>query len=152
MSKRKFKILVGIYLNGKSLDPVKLTDLLGVSPSTSKRKGDKRVISTGREVVAKMGQWALMTELDADSFDLPTVLSELGKNIRSFDDGLGSLPGVDNGYVDVFAATIANAEAGATCEFELSQQSVNLLRSLGLPVRFTISVAQPKARNKGSHG
>jgi hypothetical protein len=149
MIKGKFKILVGIYLNGNSLDPAKLTDLLGVSPSSSKRKGDKRTLSTNREVVAKMGQWALIAELDSDTFDLPNIVSELAKNIETAGGGLGSLPGVDNGYVDVFAATIADAEAGATCEFELSEQNIDLLQSLGLPIRFTVSVAQPEAHSDG---
>jgi hypothetical protein len=143
MTKEKFKILAAIYLKGDALDPSRVSDLLGVSPSRSRHKGQKSHTSTDLEVTAKTGLWALEIEKDADSIDLPIAIGELIRKVGTRVSDLKTIPGLEDAYVDVFIATDADGDGEGTCTFELSEQNLAALKSIGLPIHFTVAVVKP---------
>src|SRR5438046_1272371 len=134
MAKPKYLLDVSICLNGDALDPARISELLGVTATTSRRKGEKRFIPSNREVVAKIGVWILLIEKDLNTIDLPPIVEELVEKIGAKRTALSRIPDVDNAYVDVFIATKSESDGGGTCEFELSAQNVAALKELGLPV------------------
>jgi hypothetical protein len=141
MNNMDMKIDVSVYLRGDSLDPVTVSALLGIEPSKSQRKGERRTTSSNREVTAKIGVWAIVA--DASSSGLQAVLDEITTRFRDNRLNLSKITGVEEAYVDVFVAIDAEADGGGTCNFQLSKENVSALDALGLPVRFTVSVIKP---------
>ena len=131
---------VAIYLRGDDLDPDHVSTVLGIAPSKSQSKGQKKVTSTNQVVVAKIGLWALVAE--TKSSDLPVLIQELALKIGDHGPVLTGIDGVEEAYVDVFVATHVDDDGGGTCEFQLSQENVRALDRLGMPVRFTVAVVR----------
>lgn len=78
---RVTKSSVALRISGDDLDPDEITKLLGPSPKTSKRKGDKTVSpKSGREWVAKTGIWMLEAE-DREPEDIDGQIEELLKQL-----------------------------------------------------------------------
>ncbi|MFZ5884277.1 MAG: hypothetical protein ACOYYI_10900 [Chloroflexota bacterium] len=48
------------------MNPDFVTTVLGVKPSGSQRKGEKRVTSTRREYVIKIGMWGLIADVNSN--------------------------------------------------------------------------------------
>ena len=88
------KVTVAVHVSGDSLDPERVTSLLGVEPTFAARKGDERVSGSGhRTVVQRTGvwwidvadsrEWLLEDAIEALLSRLPPegpVWDELGKN------------------------------------------------------------------------
>lgn len=51
--------VVALYIVGDDLNPREISALLGVEPDDARTKGERRITSSGREVVAKAGLWSL---------------------------------------------------------------------------------------------
>ena len=78
---RVAKSSVALRISGDDLDPEEITRLLGPSPKTSKRKGDKTVSpKSGREWVAKTGLWMLEAE-DREPESIDGQIEELLKQL-----------------------------------------------------------------------
>jgi len=103
-----YKIIVALYLRGNDLDPAAVTKVLGVSPSRFQCKGEKRVTSTSREYVAKIGMWGLIA--DSDSCLLADHIAQLASSIAVDDDILKTLAGIEEAYIDIFIAATANED------------------------------------------
>jgi len=142
MAKPKYLLNVSMCLIGKALDPAAISKLLGVTATTSRRKGEKRLIPSNREVVSKVGVWILALEKDLDTIDLPAIVAELVEKIGNNKALLNRIPNVEDAYVDVFIATKSEDSSG-TCEFQLSAQNIAAINELGLPVQFTVAVVKP---------
>jgi hypothetical protein len=135
MSKEEYKLDVTIYLRGDDLDPSSVSTSLGISPSKSQYKGEKRVTSTNREFVTKIGVWALAAETKSSS--LSVHIDELRSKIGG-KGPLINIVGVQEAYLDVFMSKTSDDTGSGTCEFQLSSESIKALESLGLPVQFTV--------------
>lgn len=131
---------VAIYLRGDNLDPTHVSTVLGIVPSKSQYKGEKKVTPTNQEFVVKIGLWALVAE--TKSSDLPVLIQELSSKIGDRGPVLTGITGVEEAYVDVFVAVDANDDGGGTCEFELSPENVRALNLFGMPVRFTVAIVR----------
>ena len=135
------KIEVTIYLRGVDLDPVYASTLLGLEPSKSQFKGEKRRTSTNKEFVTGIGLWALTVE--ADSSNISALIGELVLRVENRGVAFSQIAGVEDAYLDVFMAVDADDDGGGTCAFQLSEESVRALHGLSLPVRFTVAVVRP---------
>ena len=130
------KIIVGLYLRGKDLDPELITRSTGVQPSKSQRRGDKSFTSTGHEVVKKIGVWAIVIELESHS--LEEHLSQLADSLPSGGRYSG-IAGVEEAYIDIFVALASSPRGEASCDFEIGPSSIEMLSQLGLPVRLSLT-------------
>ncbi|OGI58313.1 MAG: hypothetical protein A2V58_01190 [Candidatus Muproteobacteria bacterium RBG_19FT_COMBO_61_10] len=138
MTEPDYLFNVAIYLRGDDLDPAHVSAVLGMAPSKSQFKGQRKVTPTNHAVVAKIGLWALAAE--TKSSDLPVLIEELALKIGDRGPVLTGIDGVEEVYLDVFVAVDADDDGGGTCEFQLSQENVRALDSFGIPVRFTVAV------------
>ena len=142
MNQQNQKLQVTLYLRGEDLEPEQVSQLLGLEPTKSQRKGEERFTSTNRKVTAKVGLWAL--EAESKSNDLSVLVNELASKI---DDRaavlLPSIPGMQEMFLDVFIAIDADREdGGGTCEFQLSAEDLHSLKRVGVATRFTVAVVK----------
>ena len=135
------KLEIAIYLRGDDLNPSYVSALLGLEPSRSQFKGEKKITSTNKEFVARVGFWALAAE--ATSNDLAALVGAFVSRIENRGVVFAEITGVQEAYVDVFFAVDADDEGGGTCAFQLSQENLRSLERLGMPVRFTAAVVRP---------
>ena len=131
---------VTIYLRGDDLDPAHVSTVLGIAPSKSQSKGQKKVTPTNHAVVANIGLWALVTE--TKSSDLPVLIQELASKIGDREPVLTGIAGAEEVYVDVFVVTHVADDGGGTCEFQLNPENVRALDRFGMPVHFTVAVVR----------
>ena len=131
---------VAIYLRGDGLGPTHVSTVLGITPSKSQYKGQKKITSTNQVIVANIGLWALVAE--TKSSDLPVHIQELASKIGDRGPILTGIAGVEEAYVDVFVAVDAGDDGGGTCEFQLNPENVRALDRFGMPVRFTVAVVR----------
>lgn len=144
MKTRNYKIVVGLYLRGDDLDPAFVSKKLGVSPSRSQYKGERKVTSTNREYATKIGMWALIAESDtSDTSVLCDHINQLISKVGIPPTTFLNIEGVQEAYVDVFIAADADEDGEGTYEFQLSNQNMAALHQLDLPVRFTVALVSP---------
>jgi hypothetical protein len=134
------KIAVAIYLRGDDLDPSHVSTALGLEPSHSQFKGEKRSTSTNKEFTTQIGLWAL--KFEAESNDLPALLEKLVLKVEGKNIVFTEIAGVQEAYVDVFMAVDTDDDGGGDCVFQLSERNTRTLAKLGLPVHFTVAVVR----------
>lgn len=140
---KKFGLHVAIYLRGDTLDPDLVSRRLGVLPSRSQRKGEKRLLPDNREVATKTGMWTLSLEKDSNAIDLSEAVEQLINEIGAQHSTLTSIPGVEEAYLDVFISTAPDSDGEGNFEFQLTERNIGALQALGLPVHFTVAVIRP---------
>lgn len=140
MSHQNPMIVVALYVRGYELDPLHVTSLLGVAPTRSSRKGEKKVSVTNQEVVSRTGLWVLSSDSDSDSVSdhIDALLDKIKNNAKS----IPSISGVEEAFIDVFIAASSDDEGVASSSFGLSADTLSSLSALGLPVQITVSVGR----------
>ncbi len=131
-------VAVSLYLWGTKIDPQRLTELLGVPPSTARAKGEARTLSTQQVVTARIGVWEFSTDPELSSVVLADHLDLLRSRFGPTWAMIADLPDVEEACVDVFVAINAKAD-GTEGSFEMSPKNLSDLQQLGLPVRFTVA-------------
>jgi hypothetical protein len=135
------KIEIAIYLRGSALDPDHVTEVLGIAPSRSQFRGEKRISASGKESLTRIGVWVLVSEPD------PRTVSEaifnLASKIPNNGPRMNEIAGVQEAYVDVFIAVDTDSDGGGTSEFRLQREDVDMLNNIDLEVRFTTAVVRP---------
>jgi hypothetical protein len=133
-------IAVAVCLLGANLDPDLVSEELGINPTLSRRKGDRRSSANGREILTKMGVWELGSSSQSPSISehLDQVLSATSNPKTAFT----RVSDIEDAFFDIFVAAVADGRGGGTCEFEMSAAQIESLGKLGLPVRFTVAVVK----------
>lgn len=135
MTKPTYSIQLAIYFHGDHLNPDHVSELLGLEPSSSWFKGEKRISSSNKEIVARSGLWVLGGEAFSD--DLSASIEKLIPKISRKGVVLADIPGVQDAYVDILLAFDLKEDGGGEYTFQLSPQDIQSLGGLGLPVQFT---------------
>ena len=142
----RYSISLGLYLRGERLDPDSVTKILGINPTKSQKKDERNFTPTGMEYRKNIGLWALLTDSPSsnisDHFDqISSNLEKISRSSVVLGNHLLELPGVDEGYIDVFVCGVVDEEGG-DCEFILTDLQVKLVGKIGLPVRFTVTTVK----------
>lgn len=140
MTKYESNYRVAIYLKGDNLDPEHLTQIIGLLPSESHRKGDRWITASGSEFEKKTGLWSLL--IKGDGVDISDAIVRLtsGANVSSFTE----LPGVEEECLDIFVAMDADDGGGGECSFSLSPEATEKVSEMRLCTRFTVAVVSPR--------
>lgn len=139
MKKNDNLISVSLYFRGDHLNPENVSQNLNLSPSSSQRKGEKKITKTN-EYVSKIGVWEL--GVDCDSQKLSAHIDKLTTMVRKDSILSQDIQGVEESYVDVFIATDSDEDGEGTIEFELSEENISALARWKVPVRFTVAVVK----------
>lgn len=140
MRTSNYKIEVAIYLRGEFLDPVEISKLLGVNPTTSRVKGQSLHSTGGQQGTAKIGVWGLAVKVDTSTLEIASLVDDLFGKLGDPKVSLTTLPQVAEAYLDVFIGANAKPTGGGTCEFRLSAENLANLQRLGLPIHLTVAV------------
>ena len=140
-------INVRLYLWGDKLDPQRITEILGVTPSESRAKGETSIISTGKVVTAKIGFWCFSTrDTGLKSLELAEHIELLRSQFGASWTKIVSLPDVQDACVDIFIAISEEEQEDTTCYFEMSPKNVPDLQQVGLRVRFAVAFTGTTAK------
>lgn len=132
MSAKDPKIVISIYLRGNQLEPDYISNILGIQPSESQKKGELRPCS--KQVIAKIGVWSLVAQTDSRA--IHDHIDELLGVIGTVQARLNQIDGVEDAYLDIFIAL--DDEGTRTAECRLSEKHLEELSRLGLCVHFTV--------------
>ena len=134
------KYEISLYLRGTDLNPLHVSNILGIEATRSHSKGHKSITSKGREIIAKTGLWGLSAE--GDTNDIAALFSDLLSKIEPGISQLANAQKVEEAYVDVFATLDAEDDGGGTFEIELGVDELGGLSRLKIPVRLTLAVVR----------
>lgn len=140
MKTNNYLIDFGIFLRGENLDPELVSSMLSLTPSSSQKKGEKRISSSNNEYFTQIGVWEIAATSKSDL--LSDHIEELTSKVGMYGTALLDIEGVEEAYADVFIGVEAEEEGEGTCGFELSGENLRALTQLGLPVRFTVSITK----------
>ena len=135
---------VSLYVYGADLNPDAVTGILGINPTTARRRGESRVTVTDRTVVQKIGVWAYSINARSDDLNgsMRSLLEQLIGQLGRRENILQCLPDAETGFVEIMFSMISD-QGSIGCEVELDPADVRALCSLGLPLRFTILASSP---------
>lgn len=124
--------MVALYVHGLDLDPTAISRALGLLPTHAHVRGDIIASShSSKTGERKGGLWKLEAEDLTASLE-GQVTSILDRLVVS-DCALTELPGVDDAYLDLFAASDGEVS------FYLDPRIIALAARLGLAVQVTFS-------------
>ena len=132
---------VAVHLKGDDLDPQRLSDVIGLAPTRSHRKGERWTSRSGSGGTRNTGLWSRAFE--GKGFDVSADVVRLTSDAAVA--SLSALPGVEEAYFDVFFAVHANDDGGAEHAFALAPDALLAIGKAGLPIRFTVAVIAPGA-------
>ena len=133
----EYTIGVAIYIRGYDLDPDIITSAIDTIPSSSGRKGDKFV--NGKKYTKKIGHWSLKSTLESQN--ISDHIIDLLSMIKNRDVSIVDLPGVYEGFLDIFMArVIKDDERGGDCEFMLTPAALAALARSGLSLSVTTCI------------
>lgn len=137
MDKTEPLIDVSLILHGDTLDPAKVTLMLGTQGSKTRSKGEKWRTSTNHEVTAKTGLWAL--DASRESMSVRDQLSWLRQKLNSATCQPSRIPGVEYADISVFIALGSNDHGGGDHEFQLTLEDLAWISSLGVTISFALT-------------
>lgn len=134
-------IRVGLYLKGDALMPDLITARVGVNPTDAQYTGQRFCSPRGKERVAKIGMWSLISSRRGN--DVSNVLRELLSGLPRGGMKLNELSGVEEAYVDVFICSDSpKDESSNESEFEIDREVVSFIYQLGVSIRFSVSFVE----------
>ncbi len=137
MSNTNPTLIVALYIKGYDLNPSIVTRLLGIEPTRSSYKGEKKITDHNKEVVSKSGFWVLASNVE--SYVVSDHLSFIKSSVESGIKDIFSVAGVEEAFVDVFVAAPSNDVGEASFSFILSERDVASLGEIGLTIKVTIT-------------
>ena len=135
MQTTKQFICVAIYLKGYELNPEYVTQMIGVQPSKSQKKGGLKPNST--RFVAKIGMW--MVDVESRTLSVSELIDELLQKIGNPSVRLDEIKGVEDAFLDIFVPLSKDGKINEPLEFALTKNQITKLNQLGLSVEVTVS-------------
>ncbi len=141
-------IAISILLRGDELNPDYVSEVLGIQPDKSQRKGEKRggTRPNSKTYVTKIGTWwiGVNKKLRAEQHmisEVPQMIEELFKMLEGRQEALPSIRGVDEAYLDILILVNKQREdkLDLSAEFILRNNQILRMSQLGLGICSTIS-------------
>ena len=125
--------MISIYLRGDSLNPVLVSDTLGILPTRQQKKGE--FTSPSERYIAKIGLWAVSIESNYNG--IASSLEELLQMFKNVKMPLTNIDGVDEAHIDILFTGEEVGEVRQTAEVMLSIAQIRVIKDLGLGIQFT---------------
>ena len=123
---------VAIYLYGDYISIDDASRLFSLTPTKFKNKGDKRITSTGSEIVSKVGMWEHTITVARD--DISKSVREILAGVEG-DKILGRF-GIEHAEIDIFF-TFDHDEEFYGFSIKLDDESLRRMADLGLDLIIT---------------
>jgi hypothetical protein len=133
--KEAARLSVSLRIWGDDLMPSGVTSYLGVAPTESQTKGDRRNTPAGKVFIAPSGMWSL-SYLDCARTD--ELSSQLKKVIQLFDrqKNIAGIQGAEEARVDVYISK--GRTESPTVELLIPAADIGSLAAAGLGVAVTV--------------
>jgi len=132
MEEKKPLKSVALYLRGHELDPVYISQKLGIQPTRSQKKGNFKAGS--RKFIAKIGIWAL--KIKSESRTISDLVGELFDKMADQSIRLDRIVGVEDAHLDIFFAF--GDDEKDSVEFMLTKDQIGKASQLGLSICVTV--------------
>lgn len=124
---------ISLYLYGDEISHDEVSELLGLSPTRVRSRGDVRVTSSGAEIVQKIGLWEYRERINTN---------QISAYIANFFDGIVcskvvGVAGIEKAELDVFVPLGADDDQSGF-SFELRAGLLAALSVLGFDVIITV--------------
>lgn len=132
-------ITVSILLRGDQLDPDYISTTLGIQPSDSQKKGEKRggIQPNSKEYLTRIGIWRIWVESELRT--MSELVHEILKKFDIYHQPLDRISGVHEAYLDILILQDKENKLESTAEFVLSRDQVSRINQLGLALWVTVS-------------
>lgn len=130
-------ISVTLRITGAKIDPEYISQVLKVQPSSSRRTGAVRRLSSGKEVTQRCGMWALSTR---DSLDSTVLDDHIQFIAQTLGDAIGAVVGlqdVERAWLDICVVESDIGQNNGAVVVGLAEKSIGLLGKLGVPIEVT---------------
>lgn len=102
----KYSVSTSLYLYGDTLVSDTVTSFMGVNPSKTREKGEKKILSSGAMVTQKnTGFWRLDNDPSLDNANLSTQINWIKNKISNRKCEILKIPGVEVVCIDIFITT-----------------------------------------------
>jgi hypothetical protein len=132
---KEARLSVSLRIWGDDLEPSRATSYLGVAPTESQTKGDRRNMPSGKVFIAPSGMWSLSYP---DCARTEELLSQLENVINVFgrQKSIAGIQGAQEARVDVYISK-GTAES-PTVELPIPAADIAKLAAAGLGVAVTV--------------
>jgi Domain of unknown function (DUF4279) len=127
---------LGLYLRGERLDPVALTALLGVTPTSTRTRGQTRALRSGHSVETKVSVWHVKVTAGSPTECVSALVTRFGDRLPD----LSRLPGVEDAFLDMFVTFEPGKDEGTEMRVEWDSTALRQLAECGLPLEVTFAV------------
>jgi hypothetical protein len=125
-------ISIRLYIQGDELDPSEITELLGVPPSRSHRRGELRALRGGRVAHERIGLWVWKAGDDDAEPSLDGLMDRLVAAFGTVVPRLSSLPNAESVRIDLHV--VVDENDGKEVTLTMSPRSIEALHATGLPL------------------
>lgn len=142
-------ITISILLKGDKLNPDYISEVLGMQPCLSQRKGEKRggIRPNSKTYIIKNGAWWFSVDNKSRAgqamlHEVPQLVAELFQIFDGHQEPLDKIAGVDEAYLDILILTHKEDNLDNTAEFILSKNQILRASQLGLAISVTTSFSE----------
>lgn len=144
MSDAPYLISVSLYVRGENLDPNRISEIIGLTPTSSGRRGGSRTTDSGRQVHPRSGFWVFSTKRTANSESeldstLNTDLENLARSLPNHEVDLSVMVSPNEIFLDIYIG-VDLVDRSARASFVIKPSIMMKLSSLGIPIDITIDV------------
>ena len=123
---------LGIYLYGNNISIDDASKLFGLTPTKFRNKGDKRVTSTGTELVQEIGMWEYWIEVVDD--DISKILLNVLQGAKG-NNVVGQF-GIEHAEVDILYPVMFFEEPRGF-SFKIARELIARISDLGMDLIIT---------------
>ena len=125
-----------LILRGEQLDPASVSALLGVTPTRTRTRGERKVTRSGRPYETKVSVWRLKAEGATPGACVAALASRFGGRVPE----LLRLPGVEDAFLDLFVTFEPGRGEGDEVRLEWEPAALEQLARFQLPLLITFAV------------
>lgn len=142
-------ISVTLRITGNQLDPHEITAILGVEPHVSRRRGDARLLPSGKELVAKFGVWEWRSKDSSESLSVADHIARIRAALGDRCRLLRNLPNAENAWIDIHVVDGDTESEASSVQLLLDPAVLSTIHDMGLPVEITVDIMPPTAASVG---
>ena len=125
-----------LILRGEQLEPATVSGLLGMTPTRTRRRGERQVSPSGRTYETKVGVWRLKAEGATPGACVAALLSRFGGRLPD----LSKLPGVSDAFLDLLVLFELGGSEGDEIQLEWEPAALEQLARFRIPLVITFAV------------
>lgn len=127
---------VSLYIHGVNLDPMLVSEELGLLPIRSHKKGYSREAPSGKVFVAKAGFWEFSTCAYVSTTEVNDHLEFLAERIYKTKK-ISDINGVQEAFIGVYVGV--DHDAYPTVEFDIKPSTLKKISAMNIPIKFTFA-------------